>query len=145
MITPRVNNLLGVQKSRVGKALEAIDKELPNHRRIDDNGQPYAPWSRLGLKNQWDKYMDIKFSAAVARTQYTMDRHLRQAEARWIRRNVPTQNATQQRQLRELQDLIRAIAKRWRKDRNAWHRPASWGVKGGVRSDKTQGNHNLAQ
>ena len=126
MITPHVNHVLGKQKSRIGNILGAIDKELPNH----------TDWKQLGLKNLWNEYMDMKFTTAVARTRYSMDTHLKQAEQRWIR-DARNQHPDQQTlQHRELRDMIRAISKRWKKDRNAWTRPASWGVKGGVSKNR---------
>lgn len=135
MKTPKVNAILGKEKTRIGKIIAAVDEALPQHQRTV-NGQTYTAWRRMGLKNHWDVYMDAKFSTAVARTQYTMDTHLRQAEQRWIKDPKNRQPSQQTPQHKELRDMIRAVATRWRKDRNAWKRPANWGVKGGVPKNK---------
>lgn len=63
MKEPEIAKIFKEEKERIGKVLDAIDKELPKTPRIKGK-VTFTPWKPLGLGDRWDKYMDKVFKTA---------------------------------------------------------------------------------
>ncbi|KAL1607711.1 hypothetical protein SLS60_002646 [Paraconiothyrium brasiliense] len=124
MTDRKIANIFAQQKNRVGKVLGQIDRDLPNHQRIVASRQ-LDPWETIGLQQLWNQYMDEVFAKAKSRTLYTMDKWVRVAEQRWGRGRIP-QNDPHRNDKTQLQNAVRAVARKWKVQKRDFTKPINW-------------------
>jgi hypothetical protein len=108
------------QKERIGDMLDALDKDMKNHQRVNSKKKDeiYGTWAPQQLKTLWDEYMNERFKIANKRITHDMDTFLALLEKEWAKKkdSDPMEIA--------FDTLIDKVKKEWVKEKaQAWTSP----------------------
>ncbi|KAF2873230.1 hypothetical protein BDV95DRAFT_605788 [Massariosphaeria phaeospora] len=81
LIEPKVKDIFKAQKTRMGTALDEIDKALESHPRekvdlVTGVKTTYLPWKKQNLLDEWNSYMDTKWDDAVKKSSKVLDNYI---------------------------------------------------------------------
>lgn len=108
------------QKERIGEMLDALDKQMQNHQRVNSKktDDKYGTWAPQNLKTLCGEYMDERFTIASKRISNDMDTFLALLVKEWAKTKTsdPMEIA--------FGTLIDKVKKEWVKEKaQAWKSP----------------------